>query len=660
MKTRDTRTWLRKLSFIFLGILSLTVLAFQARGQDDRNKMALLLKQTGTRTSPFDPGEPSDTRFIVDDASGLDTGCTFRGGGPLIFDIEVTRFVGLVNSNGTLQDPAALIANGIVSPTATLKMPAFDVDFDAVLPSPFDPERDRVLFNGVDLGFLTGLNNTWIPNTFVIPIKHVKFPAENSTTSAKNTITIEIDVANEDIGRQLWCTAIDWAELSFQAVRPVLLAHGILSEEDTWSPIWTQGLSNQNIPHETIQLGIAGIALSSIQENSAKIANKVASMRSQFGVDKINIVGHSKGGLDSRDYIHTHNDIEQLIMIATPNAGSPVADFVQGLIVLSGVPNTILAAFAAPAGYQLTTVYMKNYFNPVVGQNRNTRYIALAGNHDPNGGFLGLGPDGAWYLLGRDDWVVQVSSVYALGYTQNLIPFRTDDPNVDSKHWRQLRSQALFNMLVGNLNQFGASSRLMIAAAHPSFEFRTASFIQARDAPLLAAADGKVSFPGQTFVRHPGQRRYQLPVLSMTSATTLATPSLQRTASEIDFIQQAEVQTHTVRIGQASQAFFQCTWGEGDLDLVIIDPNGTRIDPTVAQIGSPIEHQILDDVEGLKFEGYTVLQNPLPGTWTLEVTAVNVGSSGEHYAIGAFLEGADISLETVTDKEFYRKVSTLK
>ena len=37
---------------------------------------------TGPRTSPFDPQPEDDHHFVVDDAPGLDTGYTFRSGGP--------------------------------------------------------------------------------------------------------------------------------------------------------------------------------------------------------------------------------------------------------------------------------------------------------------------------------------------------------------------------------------------------------------------------------------------------------------------------------------------------------------------------------------------------------------------------------------------------
>ena len=99
-------------------------------------------------TSPFAPPEPNDTTFVVDCGPGLDTFCTFRDGGPLVFNIPVTRHVG---------DVQKLKANGLISETATLQMPGFDVDFFGG-GGFFNPERDRVSFNGhvVPTEFLQG------------------------------------------------------------------------------------------------------------------------------------------------------------------------------------------------------------------------------------------------------------------------------------------------------------------------------------------------------------------------------------------------------------------------------------------------------------------------------------------------------------------------
>ncbi len=121
-------------------------------------------------SSPYNPPEPDDSTFVVDRGPGLDTGCTFRSGGPLRFEILVDR---AFENPGDLD---ALKKNGLVSEKAILRMPVYDIDFNGG-GSSYAPERDRVYFNDqlVPEEYLTGANGVWKDNTFQIPIEWVKF-----------------------------------------------------------------------------------------------------------------------------------------------------------------------------------------------------------------------------------------------------------------------------------------------------------------------------------------------------------------------------------------------------------------------------------------------------------------------------------------------------
>lgn len=580
-------------------VLALMLPANPASAQDTCLDSTMLLFSSGPRTSPFEPGEPSDTRFIVDDAPGLDTYCTFRSGGPLVFDIIVTRYVGPVGSDGHLLDHHALSSKGIVSANATLRMPAYDVDYGANVSPPWEPERDRLFINGIELGYLNGLNNTWILNTFTVPIEHLKFPDKGDPDGVRNTIRIDIDVANIDIGEELWCTSIDWAELSFQAVRPVLMVHGCcLGKPDDWNQIWETKFNDIQIPYENIPVG----KWSSMRHNASLIASEVASMRSDYGVDRINIVSHSKGGLDSREYIRRHDDIERLVMISTPNAGSPWADLGQGLIAaVPGMSAELIEMFAAPGIFDMTTFHMKPY-NLIVGQNANTQYATLAGDYDPLGWCAG-----SCFLIGKDDWIVQVASVQALSYAQNLAPFTTHFPDLEAHHFYILESDRVFHRLIGNFDQMSSS----FTPSEPTSR------------PLFLMSD----------------------------------PSLnqqQRTASIAGEILPGEVQTHTIGVDAADQVFFNCLWTGGDLDLVLIDPDGIRIDPAAAAADEYLDHNMADIFGGIHLESYGVLQTPDPGDWMLEVTAVDVPTEGLLYFVGAFIEGSGIFFEVLPDKDYYR------
>lgn len=284
-------------------------------------------------SSPTHPVTPDDEHFLVDIGSGLDTGCTFRNGGPLIITLEIDRYVGDVNSDGTPQDPDTLIANEVLSSKARLMMPAFDVDSSAVLNPPFAPEVDKVFFNGHELSKpLTGANNTWIMNEFEVDIDIIKFPSRSAPgvkpTPAQNEIRIDIDTANVDIGEELWCTAIDWIQLHFKAIAPILLVHGIASGPDTWEPEVVNFLTSNQIPFEhEIQLG----PNDTIANNGELLSQIVREQAMSFGVEKVHLVVHSKGGLDSRRFLSTHYDpddikVLSLHTLSTPHYGSVLSD----------------------------------------------------------------------------------------------------------------------------------------------------------------------------------------------------------------------------------------------------------------------------------------------------------------------------------------------
>ncbi len=298
-------------------------------------------------SSPFNPPTATDTNFVVDTGqSGLDTGCTYRSGGPLRFTIAVDRVVGDVNADGTLVSPQTLIANGVVSQFATLRMPAFDVDFDAVLTPPGQPERDRVLLNGTDLGpqgtvaFLTGSNNIWKLNEFQIPIEKIRFGGRNpgsSPTPGQNQIEIQIDTANAAIGRENWCTAIDWSQLSFGALAPVVMIHGNNSSGAFWAGTiapgttlpapFIQPFQQQKIPFDNS----ITMATASIVNHSALLATLIPGIASEFGAKHVHLVAHSKGGLDSRDFlartIPANFGVLSLTTLSTPHHGSVGPDY---------------------------------------------------------------------------------------------------------------------------------------------------------------------------------------------------------------------------------------------------------------------------------------------------------------------------------------------
>jgi pimeloyl-ACP methyl ester carboxylesterase len=188
---------------------------------------------------------------------------------------------------------------------------------------------------------------------------------------------------------------------------PVLLIHGYLADASMWNK-WQDLLKKDGILSYPITFNQSDDKCGSAAEHAKELSSTIAKVKSQSGQSKVNIVGHSKGGLDARVYLaNGTQDVANLIMIGTPNAGSPLAE-----------NNNI----CAPAVYDLkpgapdTTVKM----------NPNTKYYTIAGDWNPSQGncdmsFFSLFEQGSSSTLPKpNDGMVPVSSVESLGYSNSL------------------------------------------------------------------------------------------------------------------------------------------------------------------------------------------------------------------------------------------------
>lgn len=294
-----------------------------------RGKAEYPTNATGPRTSPFEPPEANDRSFVTDAAAKLDTGCIYRNGGPILYNIEITRHVGELNADGTLKRAAALVAAGLLSPKATLIMPAFDVDSNAV--TNFAPERDRVSFNGEEIGYLSGENNLWKLNRFEIPIEKVRFAARGANGSepapALNEIRIDIDTANSEL---VWCTSVDWGSQSFKAMSPVILIHGNNSDGGFFD---RQGFTAELKANNLLYDNSIDLTTNPVAVNAGDLNNLIPPVVKSFGVDSVHFVVHSKGGLDSREYLATYQPAHEqefkvlsYTSLSTPHNGSVGAD----------------------------------------------------------------------------------------------------------------------------------------------------------------------------------------------------------------------------------------------------------------------------------------------------------------------------------------------
>jgi pimeloyl-ACP methyl ester carboxylesterase len=172
---------------------------------------------------------------------------------------------------------------------------------------------------------------------------------------------------------------------------PVLLIHGWNEGSGGDFPIhfdeWEQELNQDRIPYCIISFEQSSDACGSAVDHANELAQIIQNIKSATEQNQVNIVGFSKGGLDARVYLAnnpTHNDVANLIMIGTPNAGSQLA---------TGTNECSPGILDLRPGSTAT----------MAGENSNTEYYTIAG---------------ACFLIG--DGLVSTASVDSQPYFESL------------------------------------------------------------------------------------------------------------------------------------------------------------------------------------------------------------------------------------------------
>lgn len=210
--------------------------------------------------------------------------------------------------------------------------------------------------------------------SFIVAVRStiLETPAIASAASSPNTITITTNSTH----------------------LPVLLVHGWNEDASIWGK-WEELLKKDGISFYPITFQKSDDKCGAALGHATELGEQIQTIKKQTGSDRVNIVGHSKGGIDARVYLaNGTKDVSNLVMLGTPNAGSPLADS---------------ANICMPA-----TLDIRTGANATKAQmNPNVKYYTIAGDwlHDFGGSPLIPGPD---------DGLVAVSSVESEKYFQSL------------------------------------------------------------------------------------------------------------------------------------------------------------------------------------------------------------------------------------------------
>ncbi len=280
-------------------------------------------------SSPFFQAA-DDHRIVCDQSPGqLDTGCRFDDSGDIVVNVPIKRYFGRTDSSGQIDE--ALIENRFVSEKAYLVMPAFDID----LPD----EVDHVYLNGEFQRQLEGTNGSWALNIIPIDVRDLKFPSDPGSPwgSPPQTVTNEVRIVIDVNSDRRWCMSLDWVAIYVDGIYPLLLFHGIGAAQDAWENADIAArdhLQDLGVPFRS-DINLPN-TFGTRDNNSEDIAEIINATLPSFGVQRFHIVGHSKGGLDSRHYLAQRLRTQEFnprgywprsyVTMATPHHGSVLAD----------------------------------------------------------------------------------------------------------------------------------------------------------------------------------------------------------------------------------------------------------------------------------------------------------------------------------------------
>ena len=321
---------------------------------------------------------------------------------------------------------------------------AYDVDEE-------QGERDDVFLNGHRLGSLAGVDSQWSVNTFWVPAYWVKF-GPSGAAHAHNEVRVDIDVNNAG-----WAVEVAWGELQISpGPEPVVMAHGLNGSSDSNGDGFNDGwVTAKNRYEEWLPELDGRIAAPPMtdaggsQEDVEILADAIDDLREDTGFSRVNLLGHSFGGLTSRRYAFDHlGRVDSLVMIATPNGGSEVATDLCRAQRATGwgrlnprrwvdIGGNVLAGGGHCGDengklYQLQEWYVRDVFNEMV-RDANSEYPdRTTTDYHTIGGTKAGFPSGI--LSGQDDGMVELHNVMWLRPEHADVFGLGDNPNHPGRH----------------------------------------------------------------------------------------------------------------------------------------------------------------------------------------------------------------------------------
>jgi len=336
-------------------------------------------------------------------------------------------------------------------------------------------------------------------------------------------------------------------------------------------------------------------AFGSYQNNAEQVDVQINKVLTRYGVAKVNVLTHSMGGLDaSYAAIGDGSKIANLVMLAVPYAGTPLAD------ALVGGPCAFGVAFDNPIAsiaLDLCTYVIEN-FSPGAEQLTRTYWLGYQAFHD--GSLLPPNPSIDYFTVAGKNPGVSVGPIQIPEWFAKAFYLGADSDGivpVDSVK----AAPATFLGVVG-YNHFDITN-------HKDVSDLVAPYLGLPPARPVA---GSIS----------GQARARA-TLSAAGTQPHFGPGLLGTVAP------ASTVTRTFAVASSSDLNTFLMWDQDTLQMTLIDPSGHSITP----LNSSAQYtQTLNSGGGggLDYE----LSNPSSGLWTAVITNTNSQGQSAHFLLG--------------------------
>lgn len=326
-----------------------------------------------------------------------------------------------------------------------------------------------------------------------------------------------------------------------------------------------------------------------LYQNASVIRDEIARVKKETGADKVNLIGFSMGGMNTRAYLETSlyaNDVNRAIILGTPQAGVEIWKpiLMQQILRKADEPSTI----------ELAPEYAQQIVNQTRSPNSNVMYDLLIGDARSQAGldFLDAMP--------ASDALISVNSALSL-----------NAPNVH-KH------------INADLHDWGPEA----------VPLDLTSYLYPRETwerYLRNALRNNDNAPLGSEIAQPPLSETEIPQSNHTPVVT-------------EKIRADETVTRTVLLDENKSARFIAYYPNGKIDFSLIAPDGTKHEPSALPRDENGVLSLSTDIAS--FSGYVIKNAPV-GEWKMILRRTDDGK--KPLEVSTYVElDAPLKLEAFT------------